>query len=72
MFLFRVIEEQAEDADDFDKYKAPYQAAECLICLPKASLAELLQDSSVIGSLFGLIKDKNLKKTYGLFNRVDS
>ena len=64
-----MIEEQAEDADDFDKYKAPYQAAECL---PKASLAELLQDSSVIGSLFGLIKDKDLKKTYGLFNRVDS
>lgn len=66
-----MIEEQAEEADDFDKYKAPYQAAECLICLPKASLAELLQDSSVIGSLFELIKDKDLKKTLVVLNKSD-
>ena len=66
-----MIEEQGEEADDFDKYKAPYQAAECLICLPKASLAELLQDSSVIGSLFELIKDKDLKKTLVVLNKSD-
>ena len=59
----RVIEEQPADADDFDKYKAPYQAAECLVCLPKKALGALLKDASVIDALFQLVYGKVMKRT---------
>ena len=58
-----MIEEQPVDADDFDKYKAPYQAAECLVCLPKNALGALLKDASVIDALFQLVYGKIMKRT---------
>ena len=61
--LIHVVEEQALDADDFDRYKAPYQAAECLCDLPKNALMDLLESEEVIETLFSLINDKTLKKT---------
>ena len=61
--LIHVVEEQAQDADDFDRCKAPYQAAECLCDLPKNALMDLLESEEVIETLFSLINDKTLKKT---------
>lgn len=58
-----MIEDQSNAEDDFDQYKAPYQAAECLVCLPQKKLESLLKDESVIAGLFDLIKNKELKKT---------
>lgn len=58
-----MIEEQPADADDFDRYKAPYQAAECLVCLPKAAQLSLMKDASVIDALFQLVYGKIMKRT---------
>ena len=62
-----MIEDQSDAEDDFDKFKAPYQAAECLVCLPVKNLEILLKDESVIAGLFDLIREKELKKTYEVF-----
>lgn len=58
-----VIEKQDENGDDFDRFKAPYLAAECLCCLPSNCLAELLQNECVIDAVFELMNNKTLLKT---------
>ena len=64
--LIRVVETQPAEADEFGRYKAPYQAAECLCDLPKNAMIEVLQSEEVIDTLFDLINDKMLTKTYAL------
>ena len=60
------FETQPAEADEFGRYKAPYQAAECLCDLPKNAMIEVLQSEEVIDTLFDLINDKMLTKTYAL------
>lgn len=58
-----MIEEQPADADDFDKYKAPYQAAECFGVSAQECAGALLKDASVIDALFQLVYGKIMKRT---------
>ena len=60
--ICRIIENPVED-DDFGLYKAPYQAAECLCCLPRKEIMALLQNECVIEALFELMNNKVMKKT---------
>ena len=60
----RVIESQPADGDEFDVYKAPYQAAECLCCLPPDCVKDMLSSESVIDTLFSLMDNKVMRKTY--------
>ena len=58
-----VIEKQDENGDDFDRFKAPYQAAECLCCLPANCISTLLENECVIETLFDLLDNKVMMKT---------
>ena len=62
--MYRVIENHPVDGDEFDIYKAPYQATECLCCLPPDCIKDLLSSESVIDTLFSLMDNKVMKKTY--------
>lgn len=62
--MIRVIETQPADADEFGHFKAPYQAAECLCDLEKEALIDLLKCDEVVETLFDLVNDKLLTKTY--------
>lgn len=59
-----VIEKQDENGDDFDRFKAPYQAAECLCCLPAKYINTLLENECVIDTLFDLMDNKIMMKTF--------
>ena len=59
-----VIEKQDENGDDFDRFKAPYQAAECLCCLPAKNINILLENECVIDTLFDLMDNKIMMKTF--------
>ena len=61
--ICRIIENPVED-DDFGLYKAPYQAAECLCCLPPDCVKDMLSSESVIDTLFSLMDNKVMRKTY--------
>ena len=60
--LFKYVEEPS-DVDEFARYKAPYQAAECIACFPHKDLLDVAQDEEVVKGLFSMIEGKSMDKT---------